>query len=458
VPSKQKGAQANSAAKAGAGKAIAAVAAQSITTKPQQQPAAVSQSGDGVSMLKQDHRKVDALFTQYETEGADKASIRRQICDELMIHAMLEEEIFYPACRGHVEAADDKLDEAQVEHDSAKMLIIELLEAEDDDEYLDAKVKVLAEQIRTHVKEEEAADGVLAKAQQAGINNPDLARRLRERKSVLQMQAQSGDLPEPQVISFQHAFGSSKETEDDMSRGNYSGRDERGRFTGDDDRGYGRSQGRGSSASRSRYDDDDDRRYGRGGGNGGSGWYGDSEGHAEAARRGWENRDDNGYRGRGRDDEDDRRYSTRGRDDDDYRRSSRSSGDRGQGGWFGDREGHSEASRRGWEDRDRGGYSARGRDDDDYRRSSRSSGDRGDRGQGGWFGDPEGHSEASRRGWEDRDRGAYRSRGRDDDDDRRYTRSRRDDDDDGRGHGRGGWFGDPEGHSEASRRGWDHRR
>jgi hypothetical protein len=96
-------------------------------------------------------------------------------------------------------------------------------------------------------------------------------------------------------------------------------------------------------------------------------------------------------------------------------------------------------------------------DDDDYRRGSR--------GHGGWYGDPEGHSEAAHRGWEEH--GGSRSRHRDDDDDRRYarsrddegrftsSRSRYDDDDDDRRSGRrhGGWYGDPEGHSEAARRG-----
>ncbi len=477
MPSKQKSAQPKGASKASVGKpatidstARTGQAKAAGTGQASTAVAAMGASGDAISLLKQDHRKVDALFTQYETPGADKAALRRQICNELVIHTLLEEELFYPACRQHADEADDKLDEAQVEHDSAKMLITELLEAADDDEYLDAKVKVLAEQIRTHVKEEEAADGLFAKAQAAGLNNPDLANRLRSRKSALQQLAQVDDLPEPQVISFQHAIAGTPRTinpqlEEDMSRGNYSGRDDRGRFTGDDDRGYGRGgNGRGNDdsyrtrsrddegrfTSRGRDDDDyrrssrssDDRDHGRGG------WFGDPQGHSEASRRGWESRDDD----RGR-------YSSRGRDDDDYRRSSRSSDDRdhGRGGWFGDPEGHSEASRRGWDSRDddRGGRSSsRGRDDDDYRRSSRSSGDRG---QGGWFGDPEGHSEASRRGWESRDddRGRYSSRSRDYDDDRRYARGR--DDDDGRGHGRGGWFGDPEGHSQASRRGWENR-
>jgi hypothetical protein len=99
-------------------------------------------------------------------------------------------------------------------------------------------------------------------------------------------------------------------------------------------------------------------------------------------------------------------------------------------------------------------------DDDDRRRGGgdyerrssrgRSRYDDGDDDGRGWHGDPRGHAEASRRGWDER-----RSGSRYDDDDRRYSRSRDDGDDDRRGRRQGGWFGDSEGHSEASRRGWD---
>lgn len=165
-----------------------------------------------------------------------------------------------------------------------------------------------------------------------------------------------------------------------------------------------------------------------------------------------------------------RDYRARERDDDDRRYSSRDRGDdrgRGHGGWFGDSEGHSEASRRGWDDRrdDDRRYATRSRDDDrSYGRRDYDD-DRG-RGHGGWYGDSEGHSEASRRGWDDRrssddrddDRRHY-SRGRDGDG--RYSSRDHDDDrrysrrDDDRGHG--GWFGDSRGHAEAARRGWDRR-
>jgi len=300
-------------------------------------------------------------------------------------------------------------------------------------------------------------------------------------------------------------------------------RDDQGRFMSDDDddRRMSRSRSqydddrRSSSRSRSRDDDDDRRGSSRSGSRdddgrsqGRGGWFGDSEGHSEASRRGWENRDDDRSSSRGRSsDDDDRRGSSRSssRDDDD-RRSSRSRSDngdnrgRGQGGWFGDSEGHSEASRRGWENRDddrrsssrdddrrsSGGRSrddddrrsfsrsrsdddrrssSRSRDDDDDRRGRRTGGwfgdseghseaaqkawDRG-REPGGWFGDSEGHSEASRRAWErGREPGGWfgDSEGHSEASRRAWERGREP----------GGWFGDSEGHSEASRRGWENR-
>jgi len=95
------------------------------------------------------------LFAQFEkaTGASAKEKLVKQICTELKIHAMIEEEIYYPAIKGKVEKAD--LDEAYVEHDSAKLLINELEAAEPDESYYDAKVKVLSELIEHHVKEEE---------------------------------------------------------------------------------------------------------------------------------------------------------------------------------------------------------------------------------------------------------------------------------------------------------------
>ena len=443
---------------------------------------------DAIAALKDDHRRVEALFAEHEQAPAGrKARIVKQICQELVIHTVLEEEIFYPACR---EAASDEdpLDEAQVEHDSAKVLIADLMKGGRGDRYRDAKVSVLAEQIRHHVAEEEKpSEGIFAKAQSAGVNTPELAQRLQTRKQDLQ--AKSNELPAPQPVSFQTAKRPEASMEEKMARQGDGNRDERGRFTDNDDRG-GRGYGRSSR-------DDDDRNYrsrNRDDDDDGRGWYGDSRGHADAARRGWEERggesrsfsrgrddDDRGGRedrerddrGRFMSDDDDRGYRSRGHDDDD--RGSRGGGDR-------DRD---ERGRFARDDDDRG-YRSRNRDDDDDRRGGRGGGnrdrddrgrfasdddrrssarsrdddddDRGGRGQGGWFGDPRGHAEAARRGWEERSGGSARTRSRDDDDDRRRSRSSRDDDD-GRGsRGQGGWFGDSRGHAEAARRGWEDRR
>jgi ferritin-like metal-binding protein YciE len=169
------------------------------------------------------------------------------------------------------------------------------------------------------------------------------------------------------------------------------------------------------------------------------GWFGDPEGHSEASRRGWENRDDDRNYRRSRPDEDYRDYR-------EYRSRSRN-GDRGQGGWFGDPEGHSEAAEKGWRrGREPGGWFG---DPEGHSEASRRAWERG-REPGGWFGDPEGHSEASRRAWErGREPGGWFG-----DSEGHSEASRKGWD---RGREPGGWFGDPEGHSEASRRGWENR-
>jgi hypothetical protein len=251
-------------------------------------------------------------------------------------------------------------------------------------------------------------------------------------------------------------------------RGRFTSDDDRGGRSSIRGRDRDDDDDRRFSSSRRR-DDDDERRSSRDDDDRGRGWFGDSEGHSQAARRNIDERRSSRYR----DDEDDDRRSSSSRrrdDDDDRRSSSRDDDDRGRG-WFGDSEGHSEAARRGArsrdddddrrtsrrrdDDDDRRSFSSRRRDDDDDRRSSSSRDD--DRGRG-WFGDPEGHSEAARRGGrsrdDDDDRRSFSSRRRDDDDDRRsYSSRSRDDDDDGRG-----WHGDPRGHAEAARRGWQSRR
>lgn len=160
---------------------------------------------DGLQLLAQDHRKVEELFAQYEkVSGASaKQKIVQQICTELKIHSMIEEEIYYPLIRGKVE--EEALDEAFVEHDSAKLLINELEAAEPDEEYYDAKVKVLQELIEHHVKEEEKQrDNLFQQTRAAEVDLEALGEQLAARKAELTAQAESEGLPPAQPATLQH--------------------------------------------------------------------------------------------------------------------------------------------------------------------------------------------------------------------------------------------------------------
>lgn len=219
-----------------------------------------------------------------------------------MIHTQLDEEIFFPACRAAT--AEEKVEEAQVAHDSAKILIADLMREDPRDRYRDAKVKVLAGQVKAQIGAEESADGLFAAAQKAGVNNTELGSRIAHRRRALEAHARSNDLPVPRpVLLCAQAlddFNGEFDKEDDMNSQSTSGRDDRGHFTSDDDGGSSRrssaARNEGSSRSCSR-DDDDDRRRSRSqsreddeDGRHRGGWFGDPEGHAEAARRGWEER------------------------------------------------------------------------------------------------------------------------------------------------------------------------
>ena len=151
---------------------------------------------DATRLLSEDHRKVEGLFEQFEKAGGDgrKEKIAREICMELKVHAMIEEEIFYPALRGKIE--EDALDEAYVEHDGAKMLINEIEAGGPDDDFYDAKVKVLKEQIEHHVEEEEKIrDNIFQQARAADVDLEALGERMAARKAELLEQAKSEGLP-----------------------------------------------------------------------------------------------------------------------------------------------------------------------------------------------------------------------------------------------------------------------
>ena len=159
---------------------------------------------DAIALLKADHRKVEKLFEQFEGASGDgkKQKIALEICLELTVHAQIEEEIFYPACEGKVE--EDLLKEAYVEHDGAKVLIAEIEAGGPDDDYYDAKVKVLSEQIEHHVEEEEKRmEGLFSQARHAGLDMDALGEQLAARKAELVANYKAGGLQKPETTTFE---------------------------------------------------------------------------------------------------------------------------------------------------------------------------------------------------------------------------------------------------------------
>ena len=159
---------------------------------------------DAIALLKQDHRTVEDLFEKFQSASGDgrKQSLAEEICLELSVHAEIEEEIFYPACEGKVD--EDLLKESYVEHDGAKVLIAEIEAGGPSDEYYDAKVKVLSEQIEHHVEEEEKRmEGIFAQARKAGLDMDALGLELAARKAELEASYQKGNLPKPELTTME---------------------------------------------------------------------------------------------------------------------------------------------------------------------------------------------------------------------------------------------------------------
>lgn len=134
------------AAKPTAKKSAAKPASKTAAPKP----------ADAIKLLKDDHREVKRWFREYEDleDEAEKQALADRICAALTVHARIEEEIFYPAARNAIDD-DDLLDEAEVEHATAKQLIAEIEGMKAGDRLFDAKVRVLGEYIDHHVEEEE---------------------------------------------------------------------------------------------------------------------------------------------------------------------------------------------------------------------------------------------------------------------------------------------------------------
>jgi hypothetical protein len=160
---------------------------------------------DAIALLKSDHRKVEGLFESFKKarDTRKKQALVREICTELCVHATIEEEIFYPACKDRIKE-EDLLEEAYVEHDGAKVLISELLHGKPDAEFYDAKVTVLSEMIKHHVKEEERpGDGLFAQAKATDLDMEALGGRLTMRKQALLAEFKKGTgLPPPKTRSY----------------------------------------------------------------------------------------------------------------------------------------------------------------------------------------------------------------------------------------------------------------
>ena len=139
---------------------------------------------DAIALLKADHEAVSELFAEYEKTraSAKKKALVAEICTALSVHAQIEEEIFYSAVKA---ALKDKVlvPEATVEHTTVKDLMAQLEGAEPDGEMYNAKVKVLSEYVKHHVKEEQTE--MFPKAKASSLDMVKLGARMAARKQEL---------------------------------------------------------------------------------------------------------------------------------------------------------------------------------------------------------------------------------------------------------------------------------
>jgi hemerythrin superfamily protein len=143
-----------------------------------------SPTQEATALLRADHKKVSDLFEQYEKARSldRKKSLVDEICTELTVHAEIEEQIFYPAVKQALRD-HELIPEATVEHASLKDLIAQIEGVEPDGEMFDAKVKVLSEYVKHHVKEEQ--NEMFKKARATSLDMKALGARMAERKAEL---------------------------------------------------------------------------------------------------------------------------------------------------------------------------------------------------------------------------------------------------------------------------------
>ena len=139
---------------------------------------------DAVAMLRDDHDRVRQMFDRFErTRGeAQRERLATAICDELTLHTQLEEQLFYPAAREAIDD-DDLMNEADVEHASAKDLIDQIRSSSASDPRYDALVKVLGEYVKHHIEEEERQ--MFKQARAAELDLRSLGDEMRDRKEKL---------------------------------------------------------------------------------------------------------------------------------------------------------------------------------------------------------------------------------------------------------------------------------
>lgn len=149
---------------------------------------AATRPDDAIKLLKADHKEAKTLFKQYEglEDDAEKQALAEKICMALTVHAQIEEEIYYPATREAIDD-DDLLDEAEVEHASAKQLIAEIRSMKAGDRLFDAKVTVLGEYINHHVEEEESE--MFPESRDSDLDLKALGAQMAARKEELMAQA-----------------------------------------------------------------------------------------------------------------------------------------------------------------------------------------------------------------------------------------------------------------------------
>lgn len=145
---------------------------------------------DAIAILRADHKLVSELFDEFESARAAsrKRKIVDQICEELTIHAAVEEEIFYPAVKKALKD-HELVPEAQVEHESLKALIAQVEDVEPDGEMYDARVKVMSEYVKHHVKEEQ--NEIFPKARETRLDMVELGAMIMQRKEELKAELRS---------------------------------------------------------------------------------------------------------------------------------------------------------------------------------------------------------------------------------------------------------------------------